>query len=115
MRHLVMPRLAARAQLRRHAMKLGYWRRGDAMVADLEYEPVADDLFVVTTTDGFGLADAFRVVFCEEPNPEPEGTVWVLSVMTSDEPLSAATFEILRARRTVARERSNSWFPGRSD
>jgi len=58
-------------------------------------------------TDGFGLADGFRVIFCEEPQGEPEGKICVLSVMRADEAFSPATLEILRAREVVARERLN--------
>jgi hypothetical protein len=36
MHHLVMPRLAGRAQIRRHAMKLRFWTRGDVFVGDLD-------------------------------------------------------------------------------
>jgi len=85
------------------------------MVADLEYGPVADGLFVVTVTDGYGLADSFQFVFCEEPNPGPMGTVWVLSVMEASELLSASTVDILRGRQTIARERSSGWFPEHND
>lgn len=116
MHHLVMPRLAARAQLRRHAMKLRFWTRGDARVADLDCIQVPnEELFVVTVTDGFGLAKGFRVVFCEESIPEPDGTVCVLSVMRTDEPFSAAAIEILRCREVVARERLRGWIARRDD
>lgn len=114
MHHLVMPRLAARAQLRRHAMKLRFWTRGDAFVADLGcFQIRNEELFVVTVSDGFGLADGFHVVFCEEPIPEPFGTLCVLSVMRTDEPFSDATIEILRSREVVARERLRSWIVAR--
>jgi hypothetical protein len=110
MHHLVMPRLAARAQLRRHAMKLRFWSRGDVCVADLDcFQIPNEELFVVTVTDGFGLADGFHVVFCEEPIPEPGGTICVLSVMCVDEPFSGATLEILWGREVVARERLRGW------
>lgn len=110
MHHLVMPRLAARAQLRRHAMKLRFWTRGDARVADLDCMRIPnEELFVVTVTDGFGLADGFHVVFCEESIPERDGALRVLSVMRVDEPFSDAAIEILRCREVVARERLRSW------
>lgn len=111
MGHVVVPRLSARAQLRRHVMKLRFWKRGDRSVADLDCFPLqSSGLFVVTVTDGFGLADGFQIVFCEEPEPEPGGTVYVLSVMRTDEPFSAVTLEILRGREIVAQERSRGWF-----
>lgn len=114
MHHLVVPRLAARAQLRRHAMKLRFWTRGEARVADLDCMQIPnEELFVVTVTDGFGLADGFHVVFCEEPIPEPDGTLCVLSVMRIEEPFSDAAIEILRSREVVARERLRGWVASR--
>lgn len=108
--HLVMPRLVARAQLRRHAMKLRFWSRGDTCVADLDcYQIPNQELFVVTVTDDFGLADGFHVVFCEEAALESDGTICILSVMRADEPFSDAAIEILRAREVVARERLRGW------
>ena len=90
-------------------MKLRFWSRGDTLVADLECLQIpGEELFVLTVTDGFGLADGFLVVFCEESNPEPKGTVCVLSVMRADEPFSSATLEVLRGRGIVARERLRS-------
>ncbi|MBN1394747.1 MAG: hypothetical protein JW959_06960 [Pirellulales bacterium] len=113
--HLVMPRLAARAQLRRHAMKLRFWSRGDACVADLDcYQIPNQELFVGTVTDGFGLADGFHVVFCEEACPEPGGTICILSVMRVDEPFSEAAIEILRGREVIARERLRGWIVTRA-
>ena len=112
--HLLMPRLAARAQLRRHVMKLGFWLRGDAIVADLEcFQIPNEELFVVQVTDGFGMAEGFQVVFCEVSMPEPLGTICVLSVMRVGEPFSDATLNILRGREIIARERLNGWFPTR--
>lgn len=106
MHHLVMPRLTARAQLRRHALKLRFWQEGDTCVADLDCFQVSNEgLFAVELADDFGLADGFRVVFCEVPIPEPEGTICVLSVMRTDEPFTAAALAILRGRELVARER----------
>jgi hypothetical protein len=106
MHHLVMPRMVARAQLRRHAMKLRFWQEGDTRVADLDcFQIPGERLFAVTLSDGFGLADGFQVVFCEEPMPEPEGTICVLSVMRVDEAFTTAALEILRGREVVARER----------
>lgn len=111
--HLLMPRLAARAQLRRHAMKLRYWSKGDIRVLDLDCFQIPNEaLFFAQVEDGFGLAEGFRIVFCEEPTPEPNGTICVLSVMRLDEPLSAPSLEILRGRELVAAERlNNPWLP----
>jgi hypothetical protein len=106
MHHLVLPRLVARAQLRRHALKLRFWKQADSRVADLSCFRIPDEaLFVLELADGFGLADGFRIVFCEGPNPEPDGTICILAVMRSDEPLTSATLDILRGRERIARER----------
>lgn len=117
MHHLVMPRLAARAQLRRHAMKLKFWARGQAHGADLDCIRIpneeGEERFVVTVTDGFGLADGFYVVFCEEPIPELDGPLDVLPVMRTVEPFSTATLEILRSHEVVARERLRRWIATR--
>lgn len=103
---MVMPRLAARAQLRRQAIKLRFWQQTDTRVADLDCIRVTGEtLFVLQLADGYGLADGFRIVFCEVPNPEPDGTIYVLAVMRADEPLTATTLEILRGRERIARQR----------
>lgn len=97
-------------------MKLRFWTRGDSHVADLDCIQVPnEELFVVTLTDGFGLAEGFRIVFCEESIMEPYGTVCVLSVMRIDEPFSAAAIEILRGREVVARERLRGWIARQDD
>jgi len=108
-RHVVMPRLSARAQFRRHALKLAFWSREATRVADIECRPIPNEsMFEALVSDGFGLADGFRIIFCEEPDREPGGKICVLSVMRVDEVFSPATLEILRAREVVARERLNS-------
>jgi hypothetical protein len=110
MHYLVMPRLSARAQLRRHALKLRFWTRADCRVADLDCIQIPnEELFVLKVMDGFGLADGFQVVFCEESAPEPGGTLCVLSVMRMDESFSDAAIQILRCREVVARERLRAW------
>lgn len=110
LRYLVMPRLAARAQFRRHAMKLRFWKRGDPRVADLECVQIPDSgLFVAKLADGFGLAEGFNLVFREESNLHFGGTLCVLCVMKTDEPISAAMLDILRGREVVARERLRRW------
>jgi hypothetical protein len=87
-------------------MKLRFWQHGDPGVADLDYFQVPNEgFFVLVVADGFGLADGFRIIFCEDPIPEPDGTICLLSVMRLDEPLTAAMIEILRGRELVARER----------
>ena len=64
MHHLVMPRLTARAQLRRHAMKLRFWQSPDTKVADLDcFQIPNESLFVIGLTEDFGLAEGFRIVF----------------------------------------------------
>jgi hypothetical protein len=107
-RHVVMPRLSARAQFRRHALKLAFWRPGVTLIADLECRKIPNEsMFEAIVKDGFGLADGFRIIFCEEPDGEPEGKICVLSIMRLDEGFSPSTFEILRAREVVVRERLN--------
>lgn len=107
-RHVVMPRLSARAQFRRHALKLAFWSPGMTSVADLECRSIPNEsMFEAIVTDGFGLAEGFRIIFCEEPDGEPEGKICVLSVMSMDEQFSPATREILRAREVIVRERLN--------
>ena len=107
-RHMVMPRLSARAQFRRHALKLAFWSPTATRVADLDCRPIPNErMFEALVTDGFGLAGGFRIIFCEEPDGEPDGKICVLSVMRTDEAFSPATLEILRAREVVARERLN--------
>lgn len=108
MHHVVMPRLSARAQFRRHVLKLAFWSREVTRIADLECRQIPNErMFEALVTDGFGLADGFRIIFCEEPEGELNGKICVLSVMRSDEVFSPATVEILRAREVVARERLN--------
>jgi hypothetical protein len=109
-RHVVMPRLSARAQFRRHALKLAFWSSAATRVADLDCRRIPNErMFEALVTDGFGLADGFRIIFCEEPDREPDGLICILSVMRTEEAFSSATFEILRAREVVARERLNGW------
>ncbi len=87
-------------------MKLRFWQDPDSQVGDLDcFRIPGETLFVLELTDGFGLADGFRIVFCEVPNPEPDGTICVLAVIRSDEPLAATTLEILRGRERIARQR----------
>ena len=75
MHYLVMPRLSARAQLRRYLLNLRFWQRGDTIAGDLQcFQIEHEELFFVQVTDGFGLSDGFHVVFCEFPIPEPHGT-----------------------------------------
>ena len=107
--HLVMPRLSGRAQLRRHAMKLRWWRRGDTIVCDVDCNSISPDFFELVVHDDFGVTDGMRIIFCEESTPEPNGTIWVLSVMKRNEPLSAAALDIIFGRRAIVRERTNGW------
>ncbi len=106
MHHLVMPRMSARAQLRRQAIKLKFWQQDDTRVADLDCTRIPDEaLFVLELMDGYGLAEAFQIVFCDVPNPESSGTICVLAVLRADEPLTATSLEILRGRQRIANER----------
>lgn len=87
-------------------MKLRFWHHADSVAGDLNCFRIPDEtLFVLDLSDGFGMADGFRIVFCEGPNPEPDGTICVLAVMRSDESLTATTTEILRGGERIARER----------
>ena len=102
-----MPRMAGRAQLRRHAMKLRYWRAGELFACDLSCVAVPGEQFYELRVDeGFGLTDGFRIVFCDGPNPVPDGTICVLAVLRGNEPLTPTMLAILRGREQVARERS---------
>jgi hypothetical protein len=106
MHHLVLPRLSARADLRRQAIKLRFWQQNDTRVADLNWIRMpGETLFILELADGYGLADGFRIVFCEVPNPEPDGTICVLAVMRADEPMTTTAHEVLRGRERIARER----------
>jgi hypothetical protein len=80
-------------------------------VGDVDCFQIANEsLFVISSTDDFGLAgNGFRVVFCEMPSPEPIGTICVLSVLRADEPFTSVTLDILRGREIVARERLEGW------
>lgn len=62
-------------------------------------------MFALELEDGFGLADGFRVIFCEAPNPEGDGTICIVAVLRADEPLTRTTLQILRGRERIARER----------
>jgi hypothetical protein len=109
MHYLVAPRLLARAELRRQAMKLQFWERGDAQAGDLEcFSIEGQQLFAARVDDGYGLADGFYVVFCDLPNPEPDGTICVISMMRIDELFTNLTLAILRGRMIIAQERLGS-------
>lgn len=106
MHHLVLPRLTARAQLRRQAIKLKFWQQTDTLLADLDcFQIPGENLFVFELLDGYGLADGFRIVFCEVTNPEPDGTICVLAVLRIDELFTDNTLKILRGRERIAHER----------
>ncbi len=106
MHHLVAPRLVARAQLRRQMFKLQWWEPTDKALADVTCRRISGEAFyALQIDDGYGVADGFRVVFCEVKRPEPEGTICVLAVLRSDELLTEATRSILRARERIAHER----------
>jgi hypothetical protein len=111
---LLLARQAGRACLRRNAMKLRFWKREDQSLADLDLQKLDEEFFVATLEEGYGFAEGFNIVFCEETNPEPDGTVWILSVMRTDERFSASAMEILRARCAIMRERAgiDRWWQG---
>jgi hypothetical protein len=98
--------MSARAQLRRHAIKLRFWHENATQVADLLCSRIPNEtLFIVDLEEGYGLAGGYRIVFCDVPNPESSGTICVLAVLRADEPLTATSLEILRGRQRIANER----------
>ncbi len=113
--HLLLPRLLGRAQLRRQAMKLRWWQRGDRSAGDVDCCSIDSEFFELLVLDDYGLTDGLRIAFCEEPTPEPDGTIWVLSVMRQGEPLSSAAMDIIRGRRAIVRERTDGWLPNDFD
>jgi hypothetical protein len=87
-------------------LKLRNWKRGDVWAGDAECEKlVGGDLFALHVSDDFGFACEFRVIFCELPYPEPDGTICVLAVMRDDERLTDIAMAILRGRASIAKER----------
>jgi len=88
-------------------MKLRFWRADDSTAGDLQCEPIPGErMYVLRVDDGYGMADdGFRLVFCDGPNPVPDGTICVLAVLRADEPLTPVTRIILRGREQIARER----------
>lgn len=101
--YLLLPRLAGRAQLRRHAMKLGWWKNGEREVFDLTVDPIPDSqLHGLIVEEGYGFGDGWRVVFGAVP---ATSTVWVVAVLRLDEPVSTEMTSILKARYHIALER----------
>jgi hypothetical protein len=47
-------------------------------------------------------AKGYRVIFCQ---PEPNGTIWILSIMMFDEPMTETLIEIFQMRLNVVLER----------
>jgi len=101
--HVILPRLAGRAQVRRQALKLQWWEAGDNQVFDTAVRRLGDTLFwEMVVEEGYGIASGYRVIFAQA---EPGCGIWILSVMTLNEPLTDFLIEILQMRLNVILER----------
>ena len=101
--HVILPRLSGRARLRRQVLKLQWWNVGDSQVFDLEVHRIGETSFwELVVEEGYGIATGYRVIFGKA---EPYGTLWILSVMTFDEPMTAVLIEIFQMRLNVVLER----------
>ena len=100
---MLMPWLAGRAALRRHAIKLRWWKPDEPLVFDLLWRPFPGlPVHELLVDEGYGEVGGFRIVFAPI---EPEATIWVLSILRNDEPWTLSMQLILAARRNVALER----------
>ena len=103
--HVILPRLSGRARLRRQAFKLQWWCPGDTQVFDAEVCQIGETSFwELVVEEGYGVSRGYRVIFCQA---EPNGTVWILSIMTFDEPITETLVEIFQMRLNVVLERMN--------
>lgn len=101
--HVILPRLSGRARLRRQALKLQWWDSCDGQVFDVEVRRIGETAFWELAVDeGYAVAAGYRVIFTRA---EPTRVIWILSVMTLDEPLTDFLIEILHARLNVVLER----------
>lgn len=51
--------------------------------------------------EGYGIATGYRVIFGQA---EPDDTLWILSIMTFDEPMTDVLIEIFQMRLNVVLE-----------
>ena len=110
MHHLVLRRLSARAQLRRHAQKLAAWQPNKRSVCDLEIEGIEDTgLYAAIVTDDLGCGPGYRIVFCDQPSAPTNDTLCIIAILRLDEQLTNPMKIILQGRATIARHRLVLW------
>ena len=101
--HVILPRLSGRARLRRQALKLQWWNVGDSQVFDLEVHRIGETSFwELLVEEGYGIAPGYRVIVGKA---EPYDTLWIISIMTVDEPMTDALIEIFQMRWNIVLER----------
>ena len=100
---MILPRLSGRARLRRQVLKLQWWNVDNSQVFDLEVRRIGETSFwELVVEEGYGIAAGYRVIFGKA---EPYGTLWILSIMTFDEPMTEVLIEIFQMRLNVVLER----------
>jgi len=110
MHHLVLRRLAARAQIRRHAQKLAAWQPETRGVADLDIESIEDTgLHAAIVTDDLGCGPGYRIVFCEQLDSPANGTICIIAILRLDENISGPMKTILKGRAAIAHNRLTLW------
>ncbi|WDQ17449.1 hypothetical protein [Rhodopirellula sp. P2] len=101
--HVILPRLTGRARLRRKALKLQWWEPDEDRVFDHNVRRIGESSFwELVVEEGYAVASGFRVIFAQA---EPGKAIWILSVMTLDEPVTDILIEILQMRLNVVLER----------
>jgi hypothetical protein len=87
----------------RQALKLQWWNVGESQVFDLDVHRIGETSFWgVVVEEGYGVATGYRVIFGKA---EPYDTLWILSIMTFDELITAILIEIFQMRLNVVLER----------
>jgi hypothetical protein len=110
MHHLVLRRLSARAQIRRHAQKLAAWQPDEQNVCDLAIEGIEDTgLYAAIVTDDLGCGPGYRIVFCDHPAAPAKNTLCIIAILRLDEQLTNPMKIILQGRATIARHRLVLW------
>lgn len=110
MHHLVLRRLSARAQIRRHAQKLTAWQPDARSVCDLEIEDIeATGLYAAIVTDDLGCGPGYRIVFCDHPAAPANDTLCIIALLRLDEQVTSSMKIILQGRATIARHRLVLW------
>ena len=110
MHHLVLRRLSARAQIRRHAQKLAAWQPEESTVGDLEIEAIEDTgLYAAIVTDDLGCGPGYRIVFCDHPAAPANDTLCIIAILRLDEQLTDPMKIILQGRASIARHRLVLW------